>query len=171
MDRKAWHADSWGRKESDTTEWQLSWTDELLDWVSPQVRSQATFLYVNIWAFGHLCHLGILPIWFWCLSRTEDWLCWGNFCLGLGLVTLGEGLWFGVQVSSLPVCLVSLLFYVKWEVQVQFIEKKFYLWLKKKKDGFLTNIWQQYSLDWRKSIKMKLLKFQNVLFAYAGKES
>ena len=29
MDREAWHADSWGRKESDMTEW-LNWTE--LNW-------------------------------------------------------------------------------------------------------------------------------------------
>ena len=47
---------------------ELNWTDELLAWVSPQVRSWATFLFVSIlgiWAFvsfGHFANLVLMSV-------------------------------------------------------------------------------------------------------------
>ena len=117
--------DSWDHRVRQDWATELNCTDELLDWVSPQVRSWATFLFVSIldiWAFvsfGHFANLVLRSVY------NSELFMLGNVCLGLGLVTLGEGLWFGVQVNSPSMCLVSLLFYVKWEVQVQFIMKNF----------------------------------------------
>ena len=67
--------------------------------------------------------------WFWYFTTTEDHLCLGSVCLKLCTSHPWRGFMtdrsFGVWVCIPFVWLVSLLPYVKWEIQVQFIKKNF----------------------------------------------
>ena len=129
--------------------------------------------------------LGILASWFWHLSAVEGRLwalsvIWafcqlvltstiedhfGDMCvwdsMGHPWREFMTDLSFGVWVCIPFVWLVLLLPYVKWEIQVQFIKKNFSCEIMTKKMIFLDNVWQQYSSDSRRLVKMKLLKFQN----------
>ena len=81
--------------------------------------------------------LVILASWFWRMSDVEGHFCGGGVCLGLNI---GYSLGRFVMVLSSGVCTcipfvwsVSLLSFVKWEVQVQFIRKALAMKLQLKK--------------------------------------
>ena len=71
MDREGWHAGSWGRKESDTTE-QLNWTVHYI--VIKVINVASKYLIVQIYCLVHLLtkHLPHNGCIFWSL-KSNSW--------------------------------------------------------------------------------------------------
>ena len=102
----------------------------------------------------HRVSFGYFASWFWHLTTTEDYLCWGSICLGLY-----RSPWERVYdrsiiwcVSVYSICMIGILVALcKMEIQVRFI-KKIFSWKIMTKERwffFLDHVWQQNSLDSR----------------------